>query len=166
LKLKSWAQLRRLKIMFTVSTGVLTSICAIASLVSVRVDPISAVSIFIINNSFRVMPGFAVYSNSVLATLNARQSIRELGEDNDDLTFSFRMRPIFSKTFENVFSPKSRQVKSNIDTNQQYDHGLSRLEDQPDVRASKRLPDINLTEERYLSVSHVEQFLSHGAVYE
>ncbi|KAG6847293.1 hypothetical protein H0H93_008986 [Arthromyces matolae] len=100
------------------------------------------------------MSGFAVYSNSVLATLNARQSIRELGEDNDDLTFSFRMRPIFSKTFEN------------IDTSQQYDHGLSRLEDQPDVSASKRLPDINLTEERYLSVSHVEQFLSHGAVYE
>ncbi|KAG6833864.1 hypothetical protein H0H87_011798 [Tephrocybe sp. NHM501043] len=79
--------------MFTVSTGVLTSICAIASLVSV------------------------LYSNSVLATLNARQAIRELGEENDDdLSFSFRMRPMFSKTLENVFSNKSsaHQLNSNV----------------------------------------------------
>ncbi|KAG6919295.1 hypothetical protein DXG01_007427 [Tephrocybe rancida] len=83
-----------------------------------------------------------LYSNSVLATLNARQSIRELGEDNDDLSFSFRMRPMFSKTFENVFSSKSsaNQLNSNrcanisikIDTSQQYDRNLTRLEDQPD----------------------------------
>lgn len=39
---------------------------------------------------------FSVYSNSVLATLNARQSIRELGEDSsDDLLFT--MQPTFSK---------------------------------------------------------------------
>ncbi|KAG6900110.1 hypothetical protein C0993_002795 [Termitomyces sp. T159_Od127] len=55
-----------------------------------------------------------LYSNSVLATLNARQSIRELGEDNDELSFSFRMRPMFSKTFENVFSAKPQQLNSNV----------------------------------------------------
>ena len=31
-----------------------------------------------------------VYSNSVLATLNARQSIRGLGEDSDELSFSLQ----------------------------------------------------------------------------
>lgn len=31
---------------------------------------------------------WAVYSNSVLATLNARKSIRGLGEDTDELSFS------------------------------------------------------------------------------
>jgi hypothetical protein len=37
-----------------------------------------------------------VYSNSVLATLNARQAIRELGEDSEDLSFS--LQPTFVKS--------------------------------------------------------------------
>ncbi|KAH0587161.1 hypothetical protein H2248_005970 [Termitomyces sp. 'cryptogamus'] len=121
-------------ILFTVSTGVLTSICAIASLISILVWPST-----LIYAAFYFCLG-RLYSNSVLATLNARQSIRELGEDNDELSFSFRMRPMFSKTFENVFSTKSQPLNSNrctnisikIDTSQQYDRDLTRLEDQPD----------------------------------
>ncbi|KAG6901888.1 hypothetical protein C0995_007013 [Termitomyces sp. Mi166 len=131
---KSDTMIRKL-IMFTVSTGVLTSICAIASLFSILVWPST-----LIYAAFYFCLG-RLYSNSVLATLNARQSIRELGEDNDELSFSFRMRPMFSKTFENVFSTKSQQISSNrcanisikIDTSQQYDRDLTRLEDQPDV---------------------------------
>ncbi|KAG6831859.1 hypothetical protein H0H92_006976 [Tricholoma furcatifolium] len=62
-----------------------------------------------------VVTRFAVYSNSVLATLNARQAIRELGEDDDDLSFSFRMRPMFSKTFESTFPTKTpQQLSSNV----------------------------------------------------
>lgn len=38
----------------------------------------------------------AVYSNSVLATLNARQAIRELGEDSENLSFS--LQPTFLKS--------------------------------------------------------------------
>ncbi|KAG6896678.1 hypothetical protein C0992_006751 [Termitomyces sp. T32_za158] len=104
---KSDTMIRKL-IMFTVSTGVLTSICAIASLVSILVWPST-----LIYAAFYFCLG-RLYSNSVLATLNARQSIRELGEDSDELSFSFRMRPMFSKTFENVFSTKPQQLNSNV----------------------------------------------------
>lgn len=39
----------------------------------------------------------SVYSNSVLATLNARNGIRELGEDSDEMSFSLQN---FSKSGE------------------------------------------------------------------
>lgn len=71
-------------IVFTVSTGVLTSICAIASLVSILVwgDTLIYVAFYFSLGK--------LYSNSVLATLNARITIRGLGEDSDELSFSLQ----------------------------------------------------------------------------
>ena len=44
-----------------------------------------------------LMGVLSVYSNSVLATLNARNGIRELGEDSDEMSFSLQN---FSKSGE------------------------------------------------------------------
>ncbi|KAF5387611.1 hypothetical protein D9615_000086 [Tricholomella constricta] len=76
---------------------------------------------------------FEVYSNSVLATLNARQAIRELGEDSDDLSFSFKMRPTFSKSgARHLNSSRTANISIKIDTSHQYDRDPTRLDDQPD----------------------------------
>ena len=40
---------------------------------------------------------YAVYSNSVLATLNARQAIRELGDNSEDDDLLFTLQPTFLK---------------------------------------------------------------------
>ena len=48
---------------------------------------------------------FAVYSNSLLATLNARQTIRELGEDSENLSFSIQ---------PTTFKSGSRRFSSNV----------------------------------------------------
>jgi len=80
---KSDTMISRL-IMFTVSTGFLTSICAIASLVSILVWGRTLIYV-----AFYFSLG-RLYSNSVLATLNARRSIRGLGEDSDELLFSLQ----------------------------------------------------------------------------
>jgi len=50
-----------------------------------------------------------VYSNSVLATLNARQAIRELGEDSENLTFS--LQPTFLKSGPMGFNSNVRLVQ-------------------------------------------------------
>ncbi|KAF9451746.1 hypothetical protein P691DRAFT_662638, partial [Macrolepiota fuliginosa MF-IS2] len=80
---KSDTMITRL-IVFTVSTGVFTSICAIASLVSIL-----AWGHTLIYVAFYFSLG-KLYSNSVLATLNARLTIRGLGEDSDELSFSLQ----------------------------------------------------------------------------
>ncbi|KAF9065260.1 hypothetical protein BDP27DRAFT_64902 [Rhodocollybia butyracea] len=59
--------------LFAVNTGALTSICAMASLVSILVFPATFVYI-----SFFFCMG-RLYTNSLLATLNARAGIRALG---------------------------------------------------------------------------------------
>ncbi|KAF7331775.1 hypothetical protein MKEN_00057400 [Mycena kentingensis (nom. inval.)] len=69
-------------IIFSVSTGLLTSVCAIASLVSILVLGSSLVYV-----AFYFSLG-RLYFNSVLATLNARKDI--LDDDPDDLTFSLQ----------------------------------------------------------------------------
>ncbi|GLB33468.1 hypothetical protein LshimejAT787_0103520 [Lyophyllum shimeji] len=113
-------------IMFTVSTGVLTSICAIASLVSIIVWGKTLIYV-----AFYFSLG-RLYSNSVLATLNARQAIRELGEDDsDDLSFSFKMQPTLSKSgAKHLTSTRGANISIKIDTSQQYDRDPRRLDDQ------------------------------------
>ncbi|KAI5828880.1 hypothetical protein K523DRAFT_306229 [Schizophyllum commune Tattone D] len=78
-------------IMFAVSTGMLTSVCAIGSLISISVwgDTLIYVAFY-----FR-------YSNSLLATLNARKDIRELIDDPESLSFSLqtRSKSIHNRTF-------------------------------------------------------------------
>ncbi|KAF9554442.1 hypothetical protein CPC08DRAFT_712905 [Agrocybe pediades] len=69
-------------IMFSVNTGVLTSLCAVASLISITVA----------GNTFLYIAFFfcigRLYTNSLLATLNARKSIRGAGDAIHTLTTS------------------------------------------------------------------------------
>jgi len=62
-------------IIFCVNTGLLTSLCAIASLVAIVVSPNTFIYI-----CFYFLLG-RLYCNSLLATLNARKAIRSLGEN-------------------------------------------------------------------------------------
>jgi len=117
---KSDTMISRL-IMFTVSTGFLTSICAIASLVSILVWGQTLIYV-----AFYFSLG-RLYSNSLLATLNARQSIRGLGEDSDDLSFSLQD---ISKRQRTNNSMKSTNISIKIDTMNEFlrDRGVQ-LED-------------------------------------
>ncbi|KJA30047.1 hypothetical protein HYPSUDRAFT_126725, partial [Hypholoma sublateritium FD-334 SS-4] len=59
-----------------------------------------------------------LYSNSVLATLNARQIIRDLGENSDELSFSLQA---LSKSGErNHNSARSTNISIKIDTVQDF----------------------------------------------
>ncbi|KIK56805.1 hypothetical protein GYMLUDRAFT_247583 [Collybiopsis luxurians FD-317 M1] len=67
-------------ILFTINTGALTSFCSLASLISILAAP----------NSFIYMAFFfamgRVYSNSLLASLNARKTIRQAAEIDNTTT--------------------------------------------------------------------------------
>jgi len=115
---KSDTMISRL-IMFTVSTGFLTSICAFASLVSILVWGQTLIYV-----AFYFSLG-RLYSNSVLATLNARQSIRGLGEDSDDLSFS--LQDISKRRTNN--SMKSTNISIKIDTMNEFLRDRVQLED-------------------------------------
>ncbi|KAJ3569349.1 hypothetical protein NP233_g5109 [Leucocoprinus birnbaumii] len=128
---KSDTMITRL-IVFTVSTGVFTSICAIASLVSIL-----AWGNTLIYVAFYFSLG-KLYSNSILATLNARITIRGLGEDSDELSFSLQTvtkscQPTFNTSA--ILRPTNISIK--IDTTQELtrDHNISDLE-----RSSLSLP--------------------------
>lgn len=71
-----------LLIAFSVQTGMLTSLCAIASLVSISVSPDTFIYI-----CFYFLIG-RLYCNSLLATLNVRNAIR--GKGHGDLGISLR----------------------------------------------------------------------------
>ncbi|KAJ3743396.1 hypothetical protein DFH05DRAFT_1495820 [Lentinula detonsa] len=86
-------------IMFTVSTGLLTSICAVASLLSILIWGKTLIYV-----AFYFSLG-RLYSNSLLATLNARKSIRGLNdEDGGNVSFSLQ-------TFSNKLRPSRRNMK-------------------------------------------------------
>lgn len=129
---KSDTMITRL-IVFTVSTGVFTSICAIASLVSIL-----AWGNTLIYVAFYFSLG-KLYSNSLLATLNARITIRGLGEDSDELSFSLQTvtkscQPTFNTSA--ILRPTNISIK--IDTTQEpsRDHNI------PDLEA--RLPPVKM----------------------
>ncbi|KIY45955.1 hypothetical protein FISHEDRAFT_48246 [Fistulina hepatica ATCC 64428] len=69
-------------ILFAVSTGLLTSVCAIASLISIAVW----------GGTLIYVAFYFRYSNSLLATLNARNGIRGLIDDPESLSFSLQSR--------------------------------------------------------------------------
>ncbi|KAF8192573.1 hypothetical protein BJ912DRAFT_962409 [Pholiota molesta] len=95
-------------IAFTVSTGLLTSVCAVASLISILASGHTLIYV-----AFYFSLG-RLYSNSVLATLNARQIIRGLGENSDELSFSLQT---MSKTDQrNHNSARSTNISIKIDT--------------------------------------------------
>ncbi|KAJ7047708.1 hypothetical protein C8F04DRAFT_1059821 [Mycena alexandri] len=70
--------------LFSVSTGLLTAFCAVASLVSILVWGKTLIYV-----AFYFSLG-RLYFNSVLATLNARNDIRALTDDPEDITFSLQ----------------------------------------------------------------------------
>jgi hypothetical protein len=71
-------------IVFAVNTGLLTSICAVASLISITV----AGNTFVYICFFFVLG--RLYSNSLLATLNARQMIRAAADHTENLSLSMK----------------------------------------------------------------------------
>ncbi|KAF9066597.1 hypothetical protein BDP27DRAFT_1365568 [Rhodocollybia butyracea] len=66
--------------LYAVNTGMLTSLCAVASLISI----VTAPNTFIYIAFFFCMG--RLYTNSLLATLNARKSIRDRGNNTHDNT--------------------------------------------------------------------------------
>ncbi|KAJ6539006.1 hypothetical protein B0H19DRAFT_337450 [Mycena capillaripes] len=96
-------------IMFSVSTGLLTSICAVASLVSILVWGQTLIYV-----AFYFSLG-RLYFNSVLATLNARKDIRALTDDPEDLTFSLQT---LSKVPRNMSSIKRPTISIKIETHE------------------------------------------------
>ncbi|KAF7979920.1 hypothetical protein HWV62_40328 [Athelia sp. TMB] len=67
-------------ILFSVNTGLLTSICAVASLVSILAAPTTFIYIAFFFNM--------VYSNTLMATLNARRAIRTGGTSDEVMSIS------------------------------------------------------------------------------
>ncbi|KAF7355006.1 hypothetical protein MSAN_01416100 [Mycena sanguinolenta] len=96
-------------IMFSVSTGLLTSICALASLISILVWGQTLIYV-----AFYFSLG-RLYFNSVLATLNARKDIRAMTDDPEDLTFSLQT---FSKGPRNMNSKTRPTISIKIETHE------------------------------------------------
>ncbi|KAJ3805592.1 hypothetical protein F5876DRAFT_91447 [Lentinula aff. lateritia] len=100
-------------IMFTVSTGLLTSVCAVASLLS----------ILIWGKTLIYVAFYFMYSNSLLATLNARKGIRGLNvEEGDNVSVSLqtfsnklRLRPMRNMTM----APNPTNISIKVDTTQE-----------------------------------------------
>ncbi|KAL4267424.1 DUF6534 domain-containing protein [Pleurotus pulmonarius] len=106
---KSDTMISRL-IVFTVNTGLFTSICAVMSLVSIVLWGNTLIYV-----AFYFSLG-RLYSNSLLATLNARQEIRNLADEMDSLSLSFRSGP---SSFGSG-SKKPTNISIVIDTTQDF----------------------------------------------
>ncbi|KAJ3936905.1 MAG: hypothetical protein NXY57DRAFT_59713 [Lentinula lateritia] len=104
-------------IMFTVSTGLLTSVCAVASLLSILIWGKTLIYV-----AFYFSLG-RLYSNSLLATLNARKGIRGLNvEEGDNVSVSLqtfsnklRLRPMRNMTM----APNQTNISIKVDTTQE-----------------------------------------------
>ncbi|KAJ7162569.1 hypothetical protein C8R43DRAFT_301230 [Mycena crocata] len=97
-------------IMFSVSTGLLTSVCALASLVSILVWSHTLVYV-----AFYFSLG-RLYFNSVLATLNARKDIRAMTDDPEDLSFSLQTLSKVSKVPRSMSTFRRPTISIKIDT--------------------------------------------------
>ncbi|KAE9404450.1 hypothetical protein BT96DRAFT_973115 [Gymnopus androsaceus JB14] len=106
-------------IMFSVSTGMLTSVCAVISLLSILAWPKTLIYV-----AFYFSLG-RLYSNSLLATLNARKSIRGLNDDEAGGDVSFSLQTFsnkFRSTRKNMTmapNPKQTNISIKIDTTQE-----------------------------------------------
>ncbi|KAJ7781603.1 hypothetical protein B0H16DRAFT_1878275 [Mycena metata] len=92
--------------LFSVSTGLLTAFCAVASLVSILVWGKTLIYV-----AFYFSLG-RLYFNSVLATLNARNDFRALTDDPEDITFSLQ-------TLSKVIPRNRPTISIKIDTTQE-----------------------------------------------
>ncbi|KAF7301610.1 hypothetical protein MIND_00726500 [Mycena indigotica] len=101
-------------IVFSVSTGLLTTLCAIASLVSIVLWGDTLIYV-----AFYFSLG-RLYFNSVLATLNARKDL--LADDPDDITFS--LQTISKVVPRKLSSPQQqRTISIKIQTTREVDGG-------------------------------------------
>jgi hypothetical protein len=113
-------------IVFAVNTGLLTSICAVASLISIVVA----------GNTFLYICFYfslgRLYSNSLLATLNARNMIRAAADNTENLSLSMQSLGV-SKVSSLIFSSLPRKpisvekpntvVEASADQYQNHQHG-------------------------------------------
>ncbi|KAI9460056.1 hypothetical protein HD554DRAFT_2323905 [Boletus coccyginus] len=102
-------------IIFSINTGLLTSICAVASLISIAAWPNTFIYI-----AFYFCLG-RLYCNSLLATLNARKSLRSESRDDE---MSLSLQGIQQKTNQSMIGTTSKRPPNNIsikiDTTQEY----------------------------------------------
>jgi len=101
-------------IVFVVNTGVLTSLCAVASLISLITSPRT-----LIYAAFYYCLG-RLYTNSLIATLNARKTITQAMEDRSDKLYSFQTlsngASLYTKTNA---EPPPTNISIRIDTTQE-----------------------------------------------
>ncbi|KIM35753.1 hypothetical protein M413DRAFT_325932 [Hebeloma cylindrosporum] len=104
------------QILFAVNTGVLTSVCAVASLISILVAGHTFIYI-----AFYFCIG-RLYTNSLLATLNARKMIRNAGSAVNNGTpsdVSFSMNN-FAKTTSMGAQVRPTNISIKIDTTKEF----------------------------------------------
>ncbi|RDB29940.1 hypothetical protein Hypma_013791 [Hypsizygus marmoreus] len=99
--------------LFVVNTGVLTSLCAIGSLISLIVSPNT-----LVYASFYFCIG-RLYTNSFLATLNARKSITGRVDDVSHMLVS--IPPTLLNT-HNLSKKSNQNISIRIDTTKEHDH--------------------------------------------
>jgi len=98
-------------IIFTMNTGLLTSFCAVASLISILAAPNTFIYIAFFFNIGRL------YSNTLMATLNARQSIRNAVDET--MTVSLQnIKQSGSTAITSKRLPNTIAIK--VDTVQEY----------------------------------------------
>jgi len=105
---KSNAMINKL-IIFTVNTGLITSLCALASLISILAAPKTWIYV-----TFYYCLG-RLYTNSLLATLNARSVIRGIGEKSEN-SMPFSLEEFFKSESG---QRRSRNISVQIDPTQQ-----------------------------------------------
>ncbi|KAF9268234.1 hypothetical protein L218DRAFT_1054048 [Marasmius fiardii PR-910] len=110
------------KIVFSVSTGLLTSICAIASLISNLVwgDTLIYVTFYFCLGR--------LYSNSLLATLNARKSIRGETKDGDSSSYSLQTFSVPRTRSHKVPRPPTANIAIKIDTTHELVRDTERVD--------------------------------------
>ncbi|TEB22646.1 hypothetical protein FA13DRAFT_1740710 [Coprinellus micaceus] len=104
-------------IVFAVNTGVLTSLCAVASLISISVSGDTFIYI-----GFFFCIG-RLYTNSLLATLNARKMIRGASDPvhtTSDFSFSLRDLPKNGAAASVPGKKSAQNISIKIDTTQEF----------------------------------------------
>ncbi|KAF9497558.1 hypothetical protein BDN71DRAFT_1504822 [Pleurotus eryngii] len=103
---------KRVVIIFTINTGLLTTLCAIASLISILVWDTTLIYV-----TFYFCIG-RFYANTLLATLNARSIIRSVGADTD--TNSVPLSGRHASSSLSKVGPKPTNISIQIDTAHEY----------------------------------------------
>ncbi|KAF8240251.1 hypothetical protein L208DRAFT_1449568 [Tricholoma matsutake] len=124
-------------ILFAVNTGVLTSLCAIASLISITVADKTFLYI-----AFFFCLG-RLYTNSLLATLNARKMIRGSGDNihstSDNFSLSLRELPKNG----NIASRRPTNISIKINTTKEFatdsDHGHDGEKEESDLSSGSMI---------------------------